>query len=122
MHRRVAGTERCRQHPILYCCPFCEHMPDGATVRLCIKHESRRLAEERAATGRAITQAMPVTLLTITFENLDTVFRHARETKDVKLRKLAQQAYIQIDEDTRGPACQHCADVVNAERRKDLRP
>lgn len=38
MHRRVAGTERCWQHRVVYCCPFCDHMPDGATVKLCPTH------------------------------------------------------------------------------------
>lgn len=38
MHRRVSGTDRCWQHQRVYEYPFCEHMPDGAEVRLCAKH------------------------------------------------------------------------------------
>jgi hypothetical protein len=38
MHKRTAGTDRCRQHQRVYCCPFCEHMPDGATAKACEKH------------------------------------------------------------------------------------
>ncbi len=38
MHRRSQGTDRCWQHPRVYSCPFCEHMPDGAEVRLCATH------------------------------------------------------------------------------------
>jgi hypothetical protein len=44
MHRRTAGSDRCRQHQRVYCCPFCEHMPDGAEVRVCDKHECKACA------------------------------------------------------------------------------
>jgi hypothetical protein len=41
MHKRITGDDRCRQHPRVYVCPFCEHMPDGATVKLCAAHECK---------------------------------------------------------------------------------
>jgi hypothetical protein len=37
-HTARAGTDRCWQHPRIYACPFCEHMPDGADVKLCARH------------------------------------------------------------------------------------
>jgi len=38
MHRRTDGTDRCWQHQRVFCCPFCDHMPDGAEVKLCATH------------------------------------------------------------------------------------
>lgn len=40
--RRGAGDpRRCWQHRITYECPMCEHMPDGARVRFCARHECK---------------------------------------------------------------------------------
>lgn len=41
MHKRSDGDDRCRQHRRVYACPFCEHMPDGANVKLCDEHASK---------------------------------------------------------------------------------